>query len=198
MRWLPPVALVVIFGCTGGSSSTGGSGEHLATLTITAKGIYGACQLAGLPSNEFTYQGTFRRGADAGTATFYDGIGTFDAGFDGQTASFGAKITQQFSLLDGGNCNACEMNFWQGADLALLSPSQNAAVGDMCPANPFDGGVPYNEDAGIFRSQPADGGYDVVRACGEFNVVIVGEGINCDPACYSCKLQYRLNAVRAN
>ena len=59
----------------------------------------------------------------------------YDAGFDGQTVIFGRTESGGYRLADGGSCNPCEMRTTNSGSLALLSQSQSAAVGEVCPTN---------------------------------------------------------------
>jgi hypothetical protein len=191
------LASLSIVGCgdCGGDLKPPG-GEVLGTYELTSKGIFAACSLPGFPVN-YVFSGTFSRETDGGKVYFSSGTEQFKASFDGQFASYGRTQVVGIGLADGGNCNLCEMKQVESATLALLSGSQSKAVGDVCPTTALDGGVPAtDEDAGI--APPgigSDGGFDAVLACGELVVQITGEGF-CDPACYSCKLQYRVSGPR--
>ncbi len=193
--WL--LTCLLMSGCGGCSpDSVKPPGDQvMGTFVLHSKGIYAACGLPGFPAN-YDFEGTFSRFTDGGRVFFtVQGI-QFDAGFDGQFASYGETENRGFDLADGGNCNSCEMRLVQTGTLALLSESQSKALGDVCPTHALDGGVPgLNEDAGIALPGTTDAGFDAVRACGELKVSITGEGF-CDPACYSCQLQYRLSGER--
>lgn len=173
--------------------------EQLGTYALKQKGIFKVCSLVGYPEL-LEYDGTFSRFTDGGRVVFSYSARRFDGGFDGQFASFGESYTETgsgFGFPDGGTCDKCELKFRQEAVLALLSPSQGAALGDVCPTNALDGGIPVPDaDAGIFAPGiGADGGFDAVRACGELVVKITGEGF-CDPACYACDVRYRIAGER--
>ena len=183
-------------GCSPGVVKPPPGDEVLGTYSGELKGIYSACSLAGFPITDF-FEGTFSRFSDGGRVFFLSGDLILDAGFDGQFASFEFFQKGTFALVDGGSCGDCQMKQVQTATLALLSPSQSAAVGDVCPTAFQDGGVPAeDEDAGIFRPRRGDdGGFDAVLACGESVSTITGEGF-CDALCYSCKVVYRINSAR--
>ncbi len=169
--------------------------EVLGTFALHSKGIFAACSLPGMPVM-YDFEGTFSRFNDGGRVFFTVQGVQYDAGFDGQFASYGQTEVRAFELVDGGSCSSCEMKLTQTATLALLSQSQSKALGDICPTAALDGGVPPpDEDAGIRRPNSTDSGFDAVRACGELQVLISGEGF-CDSACYSCRLVYRLSGAR--
>jgi hypothetical protein len=65
---------------------------------------------------------------------------------------------------------ACAFTVTETIDLALLSRSQSAAVGGVCPAAALDGGVPAPNDAGILAPSLGDGGFDSILACGTLAV----------------------------
>lgn len=193
-RLLLLVASLCLSGCEGGTLKPPGD-ELIGTFSLNSKGIFSACSLPGFPAN-YDFEGTFSQLTDGGGTFFTVGSEQFAASFDGQFASYGQTLAREFQLADGGNCGQCEMKQVQTATLALLSESQSRALGDDCPATALDGGVPgADEDAGITLPRRIDGGFDAVRACGELQVLITGEGF-CDPACYSCRLQYRVSGPR--
>lgn len=197
MRWLHVVALMGFFGCGSGGSTGGTTGVPIGTYELKVKPVSGACLISGIQTKEYGFTATLSRSVDGGRTFFSDGTETYDAGFDGQFASYGQTVVGTFGLVDGGSCAPCEMKYTQSGNFALLSPSQNAAAGDMCPANPLTGGVTTDEDAGVVAPQPAaDGGYDAVRMCGEIAVRVTGEGINCDPNCYACTANYRVTGTK--
>ncbi len=196
MRVLLVVALAGLFGCSGGSSGGGSNRVPIITFEGNAKPISGSCVIAGVPVSDFAYAGTFSRSIDGGRTYFTDGVSTYDAGFDGQFASFGVSEVGAYGLVDGGSCSPCEMTFSQTGRFALLSPSQDAKAGGACPTNALTGGVTSDEDAGVFGPLlKEDGGTDAVRVCGEYAIKVTGEGINCDPGCLSCTALYRVTGA---
>lgn len=194
-RWMTGLLGIALFGCPSdpGRPKTE---QPLGTYGFHATGIFASCSLP-TPPAEYDFEGTFSRQRDGGAVFFIaDGV-TYDAGFDGQLASFDSLDTRGIGLRDGGSCSPCKVRSTQLGNIVLLSPSQNAAVGDACPTAALDGGVPRpNPDAGIALPQSlSDGGFDAVRACGEVEVNVTSEGF-CDQACYSCKLTYRWAGAR--
>ncbi len=190
--------------CSGPATQLPGD-EQLGTYALNVKGIRAVCTLATFP-NTFSYTGSFSRFTDGGRVIFTSVASNgdtdkFDGGFDGQFAFFvrseGPTAGSSYGLADGGSCAPCDMRQTQGGVLALVSPSQNAALGEMCPTTALDGGLPPPDaDAGIFLPTfNDDGGFNAVRACGEQTVTITGEGF-CDPICNSCVLQYRVSGER--
>ena len=192
-------AALALSGCDCGSAVVKPPGDQvLGVFDFKAKGIFAACGLR-TPAAEFGFVGTFSRFRDGGPVFFSDGVSRYDAGFDGQLASFEKSERGGFALLDGGACTGCELRTVQVGNIMLLSQSQSLAVGDACPTNALDGGVPGADDAGTITLPRAldDGGFDAVRACGEVVIQVTGEGF-CDSACYSCRLHYRWNGVLKN
>lgn len=150
------------------------------------------CGLPDLPPNAFGFTGTFSRNRDGGGMFLtLNGISR-DAGFDGQVASSSLASARTFFLPDGGQCG-CDMKVTETIAVALLSQSQSSALGDKCPADALDGGVPQ-EDAGVRLPGSTATGFDSVRACGTLFEEINGTG-TCDPLC-DCVLRYRLVGER--
>ncbi len=155
-----------------------------------------ACVLRDVSSSPIDFTGSFSR--------FRDGGGVFltlndvprDAGFDGQIVTSTHSAPRTFSLADGGTCGGCQMRLYESLTVALLSKSQSAALGDKCPPNPLDGGIP-GPDAGVSLPGSTSTGFDAVRACGILQEHIVGTG-SCDPDCNSpsCQLDYVLTGAR--
>ena len=151
------------------------------------------CSLADIPSYGFDFPGTFSRFRDGGGVFLsLNGIAR-DAGFDGQIARSTHSAPRTFTLPDGGQCSPRDTQMVETLTVALLSSSQSQAVGDRCPGNPLDGGIP-GEDAGVQRPGSTPTGFDSVRACGELLEQIVATG-DADPLC-TCQLRYRLTGDR--
>ena len=191
MRVLLTATAVLLCGCPVNDGVPGN--ENMGVYQFRAEPVSVACTLPGIADNGFEFSGTFSRFRDGG-ATFLTLNGlSRDAGFDGQVVSSSHSAPRSFGLSDGGSCAPCEMRVVETLSVALLSKSQSAAVGDRCPANPLDGGVP-SDDARVTLPGSTATGFDAVRACGELLEQISGTG-PCDPAC-ACLLQYRLTGER--
>lgn len=153
--------------------------------------------------DSFTFNARFARYRDGGSAVITIGFIDRDAGFDGQVMS-GTKSPDQdrpahvFSPID--QACTCPARVTEVLTVAVLSTSQNAAVGNACPANPLDGGVPLpTGDGGIRLPDTTPTGFDAVRACGELtDFVEVSDEASAQPdcACQDCVMRYTVKGVR--
>ena len=196
--------LVLLFSCLwlAGCDSCGGSVKPLGDQVLGTYGLHGdgTSKSCSLPAIQATLDlsGTISRQSDGGQTYFYFSLATYDAGFDGQFFTSAPSGPQSIGFDDGGSCSPCTETQTMAFKLAILSPSQSKALGDMCPANPLDGGIPAEDpDAGIFRPTFTDAGFDGVRVCGELKVTIDGSGTGfCDAICLGCVLNYRVTGQR--
>lgn len=190
-RLLALLLTAALCGCPNNDRPPGD--ENMGLYQLRAEPVSIVCGLPDIPNNGFDFAGTFSRFRDGGAVFLtLNGISR-DAGFDGQIASSSHSAPRGFSLPDAGTCAPCEMRVIETIVVALLSKSQSAAVGDRCPPNPLDGGLP-GLDAGVTLPGSTAAGFDSVRACGELYEEIVGTG-TCDPLC-SCLLKYRVTGDR--
>lgn len=167
--------------------------ENMGLYQFRAEPVSLVCGLPDIPAGVFDFSGTISRFRDGGAVFLtLNGISR-DAGFNGQIVTSSHSAARTFKLPDAGDCGACDMRVVETLTVALLSKSQSSAVGDRCPVNPLDGGVP-DVDAGVTLPGSTATGFDSVRACGDLFEEIVGAG-SCDPLC-ACLLQYRLTGER--
>jgi hypothetical protein len=190
-RWLLILSALTLCGCPVEEGPPGD--ENMGLYQFRAEPVSFACGLPDVPNNGFDFSGTFSRFRDGGPVFMtLNGIPR-DAGFDGQIINSSHSAARTFNLPDGGPCAPCEMRVVETLRVSLLSKSQSAAVGDRCPSNPLDGGVP-DADGGVTLPGSTETGFDSVRACGELYEEIVGSGV-CDPLC-ACLLKYRVVGER--
>ncbi len=191
MKRLSLILTLALCGCPVDDSPPGD--ENMGIYQFRAEPVATSCTLLNIATNGFDFSGTFSRFRDGGAVYLtLNGISR-DAGFDGQVVRSAHSAPRTFTMPDGGMCRPCEMRVIETFAVALLSKSQNSAVGDTCPGNPLDGGIPSN-DAGIRPPGSTETGFDAVRACGDLYEEIVGTP-QCDPIC-ACSLQYRLVGER--
>lgn len=184
-------AVAALAGCLPNDRPPGD--EAMGVYNLVADPVSRVCALPDIPANSFPFSATLSRFRDGGAVYLtLNGISR-DAGFDGQVASSSHSASRTFALADGGSCSSCEMRVVETIVVALLSKSQSAALGDKCPANALDGGLP-GPDAGATLPGSTATGFDSVRACGDLYEQILGTG-TCDPAC-ACLLKYRLSGDR--
>ncbi len=192
MRIVFVTAALALCGCPADPGPPGD--ENMGLYQFHAEPVMISCGLPDISSASFDFSGTYSRFRDGGGVFLTINDLSRDAGFDGQVVTSSHSAPRTFKLPDGGTCSTtCEMRVVETLKVALLSKSQSTAVGDRCPANPLDGGVP-NDDAGVRLPGSTETGFDAVRACGDLFEEIVGIG-TCDPLC-ACLLQYRLTGER--
>lgn len=118
------------------------------------------------------------------------------ASWDGQVVRSTESARRYFR-----QCSECVTRVEETIELSLLSLSQAEAVGNACPANPLDGGVPAPDGAGITPPGPRDQGFDAILVCGELSTrVLVDEGLPdggpCPAECSACTMTYTLAGER--
>jgi hypothetical protein len=154
----------------------------------------GTCTFSEMPTQDFTFTGTFSRNPDGGTF-FTLGDKNRSATFDGQIIASSESAPRQF---DECGCSG-GTNVDETLTVALLSRSQTDALPDpsRCPGNPLDGGVP---PVGGSITGPGSTGssFDAVLACGILidNVVV---SASCPPSpgvCTDCGVSYSVQGVR--
>lgn len=190
-RLLPLAVCAALLGCPENERTPGD--ENMGTYQFHAEPTSLACGLPDIPNNGFDFTGTFSRFRDGGAVFLTLNEIARDAGFDGQVAYSAHSAPRTFALPDAGSCAPCQMRVIETIQVALLSKSQSSAVGDKCPPNPLDGGVP-GADGGVQLPGSTATGFDSVRACGALSEEITGTG-TCDPLC-ACLLTYRLTGER--
>lgn len=175
--------------------------EVMGTFDFVAEPLSNGCPFAEITDGGFEFSGTFSRNKEGGEAYFTVGGFSRDAGFDGQAVESWHVAPRRFE--------ACEcrvpVQVEEGLRVALLSRSQNDALGGNCPAEPFDGGVPLvGGDAGIEAPGSRTTGFDAIRACGElWDLVRPPEDCQLTlddetglPRCPECAVGYRVTGVR--
>lgn len=189
-------------GCGGCSTDVKPPGDELmGNYLFHAEGTSKVCGLPDIVASS-DFGATVSRFRDGGAVFLTLNGAVYDAGFDGQIVLSINTRSADYTLVDGGSCAACNMKVTETFVVALLSKSQSAKLGEMCPPNPLDGGVPPEDDAGVtlpgttWSDAGSPTGFDAVRACGELLENIGGTAFNCDPVCNSCVLTYRLTGQR--
>ncbi len=172
--------------------------EVMGTFSLHAEGTSKSCSLPDIQQT-LDFPASLSRNRDGGQVFFFHSTRVWDAGFDGQFITSSAAALFKVADADGGDyCAPCRETETLNFRFAVLSRSQSKAVGEMCPPNPLDGGVPgADDDAGIKLPASTDAGFDAVRVCGELQVTIDGTGTGfCNSACNGCVLNYRLIGQR--
>ncbi|MCI0672697.1 MAG: hypothetical protein L0Y64_19800, partial [Myxococcaceae bacterium] len=150
----------------------------------------------GFPPADFArelegFEGTFSRKRDSGDAVFTLRDMDRAATFDGQVLSSTATSPRRFDDVCGPRC---KLTLEETFTVALLSASQEQAVGRRCPPDALDGGVPGpDEDAGIRPPMQTSGGFDATRACG---LLVESVQPQLDCTCRACTVVYRLEGSR--
>ncbi len=154
-----------------------------------------SCELEEVTAADFGFEAVLTRdsASDGAWVTLngYSRPGTWD----GQVLHREASASRVFAA-----CERCATRVVEVLSLALLSRSQDEALGGACPANALDGGVPAPDDAGITAPVQRATGFDAVRACGVLETVVVAlgeqDGGACDPKCGGCTVRYQLRGDR--
>lgn len=119
-----------------------------------------------------------------------------EASFDGQVVRVVSRAERHFAACipaDQPERTECAKVFVEETlEVALLSRSQNDALGGRCPAEaPWDG-VPVPDGAEIHGPGTTPTGFDAVRACGVLVDRLLPEADCCTP----CSVAYRVEGVR--
>lgn len=191
MRIRLQVALLALVGC---QSNPGIPGQSIGLFSFVATPVFSDCSLlTAVPSVDdggFTFQGTFSRDPNSSQANFLYGNVQRDGGFDGQILTSEAMAPRHFM-----ECVCDPVLVDETLRVALLSSSQDDAVGHRCPSNPLDGGVPSaNPDGGVSPPCPAQDACDAVRACGELVDVVVIADAGCQ--CPGCSVRFQVEGQR--
>lgn len=116
--------------------------------------------------------------------------------FDGQVLQVVSRAPRRFpSCVPNGDPDlvACaEVEVEETLTFALLSRSQNDALGGVCPPGAPTVGIPAPDGAGISGPGTTPTGFDAVRACG----VLVDRLVPKEGCCAPCSVAYRLEGVR--
>ncbi len=149
------------------------------------------CDFSEMPTQDFTFNGTFSRNTD-GTTFFTLGDTDRPATFDGQYISSLQSAARRFDECgcpDGTHVD-------ETLTVALLSRSQVDQLPDSnaCPPNPLDGGIPA-VGAGVTGPGSAGPGtsFDALLACGELaDVVVPSDACTCS----ECRVTYPVQGIR--
>lgn len=194
-----PLLLLLLASCT--VPDTGPGDEVMGSFAIVAEELpppanpadepFPRCTLKEVPADGgFEFTARLSRNRDGGEAFLVIGGVPRDATFDGQVVTSGYRAPRRYE-----ECACVDTELQETLTVALLSTSQNAAVGNACPPNPLDGGVPEPlPDGGILRPDTTPRGFDAVRACGELVDVVQPSGTDCQ--CAPCWMRYQVRGVR--
>jgi hypothetical protein len=167
-------------------------GHLAATFRIDAVAPEGAlweCADAGyveLPPVRYTFTTHFSGSSPGAVDWMTVGDNTRQASFDGQYIESLHDSTRQFT-----NCGGATAAIVEPFKVALLSLSQNTALGGECPENPLDP-ASFPPDASRPGPLPT-GGFDALKACGELTDNVIPEpGAPCPP----CSITFHLTGVR--
>ncbi len=188
MRIRLQVALLALVGC---QSNPGIPGQAIGLFSFSATPVFSDCALTAVPPIEdggFTFQGTLSRDPGSTHANFLFGNVQRDAGFDGQIFVSEATAPRHFV-----ECVCDPVVVDETLQVALLSSSQDDALGHRCPPNPLDGGVP-SPAGGVSPPCPTSDACDAVRACGELIDVVVIADAGCQ--CPGCSVRFIVEGQR--
>jgi len=195
------IALAALVACPSNPTI---KGQTIGSFSFYAIPMSGDCSYIAVPPLDagadagFTFDAILSRDtADASVAYLIVGNVERPATFDGQVFASTGSAPRHFI-----ECTCDPVYVTEILQVALLSSSQDDALGRACPPNPLDGGVPVADpDGGISPPCPTPNGCDAVRACGELidNVVIADAG--CQPrapdaGCNSCSTVFRVEGQK--
>jgi hypothetical protein len=206
VRWLKwATGVVALFGFSCNQSQVPGD-EVMGTVQFHAEPYEWSCRTdAGEPSlaeqstAPFDFQAILSH--NRGTGEAFVTLNNFPrpALFDGQVLTSVQSATRFFAA-----CEKCpHLLVEETIAVSLLSKSQSDLAQGACPPSPLDGGValPDGGNGVTGPSTTAQGGFDMLRACGEVvNVVRAGPdaGENneaCTP-CVGCSMKSTLTGTR--
>ncbi len=187
------MALLALVAC---QSNPTINGQLIGSFTFSATPVSSDCSFAAVPplgdGGSFTFDAILSRDPASTKAFMRVGNVERDAGFDGQLFVSQASALRHF-IECGSNCDSVTLT--ETLRVVLLSSSQDTAVGNSCPPNALDGGVPAGSpDGGISPPCPSPDSCDVVRACGELIDVVIPDGGSCQ--CAGCTLSSRVEGER--
>jgi hypothetical protein len=166
--------------------------EVMGHFVFSAEPLTSTCaEHAEFSTAPFEFEGTFTRSADQQQVWFTLGSVPREATFDGQVMRSRFSAARRFAAC------ACVTGTQldETLEVALVSASQNQALGGRCPEQALDGGIPVpNPDAGILPPGSTELGFDAIRACGFLTDTLVPPEQGC--ACGACTAVYRVNGVR--
>ncbi len=190
------VSVALVLGCGGDTAPPGD--EVIGRFRFTAELVdRGACPFSEIPEGgRFEFEGIFSRRSSGEGAWFTVSGANQDGAWDGQRFTSEHDAPRRF---EAGLCDDNRFVVTERLRVAILSASQDAALGAACPQDGQallqDGAVPVDEDAGIKAPGPQDTGYDAVRACGVLEHRITPQ----EGACGSftgCTLLWRVTGGR--
>jgi hypothetical protein len=162
------------------------SGQEIGTFTFSASPVANDCPFQAVPPADpnasFSFDGILSRDPQSTKAFFRVGDVERDAGFDGQVFDSEATAPRHFI-----ECSCDPVTTDETMRVALLSSSQDDAVGHVCPPNPLDGGVPVG--GGTSPPCPTADACNVVRACGDL-VDVIRPGSGCQ--CLGCSVSFQV------
>src|SRR5712692_10453644 len=165
------------------------SGEQIGSFTFSATLASNDCPFAAIPDAGFQFDGILSHDPSSSQAYMRVGNVERDAGFDGQYFVSLQSAPRQFAEC-GPDCDKTKID--ETVQVAVLSRTQDEALGRSCPDNPMDGGVPA-PDGGVTLPGPNPGGFDAVRVCGELVDVVVPDGGTC--LCAGCTMVFQLQGT---
>ncbi len=190
-RLTPTLSLLFLAGCPSANQVLGD--EPMGRFKLQASLFSSDCQLSDVPDGGFAFDAELSRNRGTSQAWLVIGGIARDAGFDGQVATSTHSAPRRFE-----ECGCGDQTLIQETlTVALLSSSQDRALGGACPPSPLDGGVPRPDpDGGIFAPASLEqGGFDAIRACGELvDEVVPAEGASC--SCPRCTMVFRVEGTR--
>ena len=166
----------------------------MGTWGLHAEPVARLCDLDEVSGAAFDFQVTLRGDSQSSAAWIVFEYYARDAGWDGAVLSSTATAPRVYSGCD------CATYVDETIELALLSASQAAATGEVCPPDALDGGVPAPDaDAGLTPPHTVENGFDARLACGRMRTVVRADptdGGACPAKCDGCTVRYLLTGER--
>ena len=185
------VALVLLYACSNNPTIVG---EEIGRFTFNATAqVSNDCPFAAAMFGDaavlFSFDAILSHSTTSTKAYMLLGNVQRDAGFDGLYFVSEHAAPRQFAEC-GTSCDKTTVD--ETIQLAVLSRTQDEALGSRCPPNPLDGGVPP-PDGGVLPPHPIPGGFDAVRACGELLDVVIPDGGSC--SCTGCTMVFQVEGT---
>lgn len=151
---------------------------------------------AGGTDEGFDFEAVLSRDEAAGEAWYTLRETSHPASFDGQVFRVTSIAPRRFPScvpVDAPERTECaDVQVEETLEVALLSRSQNDALGGNCPDGAPEVGIPLPDGGAVTGPDTTPTGFDAVRVCGR----MVDRMIPAEGCCAPCSVTHRIQGVR--